>query len=274
MTTRVGMLRKTAGISQAFLKLGFQQAVSYPLAFVLGQAAAIVPVFIFFFVSQLTGGTQARVGGDYFTFVVTGLVSLKLVDAGLRGLGAELDRAINRGWLEMFLVEPIRWRMLPFGLVQWPLMQGLVGAAITLVIALALGARFRPEGIPVALLVTVLGIGAGLAIGLISGAFKVLAKSGDPVLFLYTLATQVFAGGFFPVDLLPAYLRPISYLLPHTYVLAALRRVLMENGSELSGPSASQAVLMLVAFCAILLPLSLWLYGRALEYGRKLGVLS
>jgi ABC-2 type transport system permease protein len=256
------------------MKLGFQQAVAYPLAFILGQASAVVPVFIFYFVSQLTGGNGARVGGDYFTFVVTGLISLKLVDAGLRGLGSELDRAINRGWLEMFLVEPIRWRMLPFGLVQWPLMQGLVSAGITLAIAIALGAQFRLEGVAVALLVVVLGVGAGLAIGLVSGAMKILAKSGDPILFLYSLATQVFAGGFFPVDLLPSYLQPISWLLPHTYVLIGLRRVLMVNGDTLTGPSTLQAVWLLVGFCAVLLPLTLWLYGRALEYGRKLGVLS
>jgi len=57
-------------------------------------------------------------------------------------------------------------------------------------------------------------------------------------------------------------------------VIAVERRLLMTSSAHLSGPSALQGMLLLVAFLVVVYPVALWLYGRALEYGRKIGVLG
>jgi ABC-2 type transport system permease protein len=91
---------------------------------------------------------------------------------------------------------------------------------------------------------------------------------------IYTLATGFLSGTAFPVALLPAALKVIAYCLPPTYVISALRRTLMPTGAELTGPTAGQAVLLLLVFIAVVYPIAMWLYGRSLEYGRKMGLLA
>lgn len=258
----------------AFMQLGWKQAISYPLAFFMSQLSTLLPVVIFFFVSRLVNNPGRGFGGDYFSSVMIGLIGLKLLDTGLRGFGMQVDIAINRGWLEMFLVEPVRWRFLPIAISQWPIAQGLFSVATMLGLTLLLGAEFTTDGIPPALLIGVLGTVAGLAIGTFSAAIKVLAKSGDPVLYLYTLSAQLFSGVYFSVDSLPGFLRPLSFLLPHTYVIQGLRRVLLPDGGELPGLSSGSVISTLLTFSIVGYPLAIWTWGRALEYGRKLGVLS
>jgi ABC-2 type transport system permease protein len=78
----------------------------------------------------------------------------------------------------------------------------------------------------------------------------------------------VFSGVFFPVTLLPPWLRLISYALPFTYALRALRGALM-RGAGLA--ELAPDLLVLLAFVALLLPLSLWsmryAIGRLKERG-------
>lgn len=268
MASRRGSIRRSLQVAGAFFRLGVQQELSYPLGFITNQFSALLPVFIFFFVAKLVERP------DYFTFVVIGLIASKFMDAGVRGFSTEIDIAINRGWLEMFLVEPLHWRMLPVSMVQWRAAQGIINAGLMAAVGFAFGIRIRPDGLPIALVIVLLGLVAGLAIGTLSASLKVLAKQGDPILFLYGLLVQVFSGVYFPIETLPSALRWISWLIPHTYVIGALRNALMIETTSLPGMASGQALVALVVFSVVVFPLALWIYGRALEYGRKLGVLS
>jgi len=259
--------------NNAFMVLGWRQAISYPLGFVMTQLSNFVPIFVFYFVATQVNNPSQGFGSDYFTSVVIGLLGVKILDTGLRGFGLQMDMAINRGWLEMFLVEPVRWRYLPIAMSQWPVAQGLFAVVTTIGITILLGADFNPSGIPLALLIGALGLIAGLAIGTLSAAVKVLAKSGDPILHLYTLAAQIFSGVYFPINDLPEPLRLLSYLLPHTYVIQGLRRVLAP-GDFATGLSTPTLIWTLVIFSALAYPFAIWVWGRSLNYGRQLGVLS
>jgi ABC-type polysaccharide/polyol phosphate export permease len=175
----------------------------------------------------------------------------------------------------MFLVEPVHWRLLPISMVQWRAVQGIVNAGLMGVIGFWLGARIKTDQLWIAVLIIVLSLVAGLAIGTLSASLKVLAKQGDPILFVYGLLVQIFSGVFFPVETLPVSLRWISWLIPHTYAIAALRQAVLPAGSADTGSlSLGVSLAALAGFSVVLFPLALWVYGRALEYGRKLGVLA
>ncbi len=267
-------LRRALGVMWAFLRLGWLSAIAYPLNFALSYVSVLLPAVIYFFVAKLVDDSGPQLGGDYYTYVVVGLVGAQVLDAGLRTLSIQVQLAINRGWFEMILVEPIRWRLIPFGLVQWPIVRILVGIMVLLTASAFLGAEYRAAGIPAAILIVVLGLSAGLTIGILSTGLKVLAKAGDPLLTLYMLAAQLLAGTFFPIEILPSWLRPVSWMLPHTHVISSLRRALMPQGESLPGLELGPTILILIGFNVIFMPLAVWLFGRGLEYGRKLGVLS
>ena len=120
---RMIRMRRTA---LGFLRMGYLRSIAYPLGFVLEQLHALVFPVIFVFIADLTGagGNAERFGGDYYTFVIIGIFSIHAITAGIRGFSAELDQAILHGNFEMLLVEPVRWRMLPFGMSLWPTILG------------------------------------------------------------------------------------------------------------------------------------------------------
>ena len=131
-----------------------------------------------------------------------------------------------------------------------------------------------PTGVPVALAVGALGVLVGLAIGALAASVKVLAKRGDPILTFYSLTAMVLAGVYFPIDHLPAALRPFSYLFVHTYVISGLRHALLPLKGGLAGPSAGESALALALMSLVLIPAALWAFGRAMEYGRRMGLLA
>jgi ABC-2 type transport system permease protein len=214
------------------------------------------------------------VAGDYFSYVMIGVVSIQVMAVGLSAFTTNLDFIIQQGRFESYLVEPINWRLLPFGIGAWPMLVNTVLALMMGVMAVLLGATYDLSSLPIALVVLALGVLAGHAVGILAASIKVISKRGDPIIGMYTLATGLLSGAIFPVSLLPAPFRVIAYCLPPTYVISALRRLLLPDGAELTGPTAGQAILLLLAFIAIVYPIAIWLYGRSLEYGRKMGLLA
>lgn len=264
---------RVSRIGRAFFRIGYLNAISYPLAFITTQLSVTVPAIVFYFVSQLTTGGGA-VAGDYYTYVIIGMFVSRVLDAALRGFETQLDIAIQKGTMEMLLVEPIRWRLLPFGMVQFELVTRCMSGLAILGISLLLGAQYRFANLPAALVLLTVGLAASLAVSIVGASIMVLSKRSDPLLVVYTLAAQLLSGVYFPVQQLPDFVQPVSLLIPHTYVNDGLRRLLMTNGDALAGPSTGSALLSLLVFCAIVYPIGLWLFGRSLEYGRKLGVLA
>jgi ABC-2 type transport system permease protein len=267
-------LRRGWLIAFAFFDLGFSTARKYPLGFITQQIAVLVPVFIYYFIAGFFDQAGAAVGGDYFTFVILGVVGMSTLNAGLRALSNEIDIAVSRGWFEMILVEPVPWAMLPFGLGLWQVANATFAAGVVFVLGLSLGLHVSWAGMPVALVVGALGITSGLAIGSAAASVKVLAKQGDPVLTFYSLAASIFSGVYFPISQLPDWIRPVSYLFPHTYVVTGIRKALMPAGSGISGPRPAGTIAVLGAVTILGVPAAIYVFSRAMQFGRRIGALS
>jgi ABC-2 type transport system permease protein len=270
-TTR---LRRTAEVGEAFFRIDWIDAKNYPLALLMRVLNALVPVVTYLFVAELVGDNGPDVAFDYYTFVVIGLVTMGALAASLNSFGNSMLRLVTQGQLEMFLVEPVGWRVLPFAMMSWPGLMAVIISVATLLFSVPLGASYRVSAIPAAFLILLLGSVATLAIGIAGASVKVLSKRSDPVLALYTIAASILSGAFYPIELLPGWLRAISWFIPHTYVMQALRRLLMPQGDVLAGPSTGMAILALIGFCLVAYPVALWVFDKALEYGRKIGALS
>ncbi|MGH9067111.1 MAG: ABC transporter permease [Acidimicrobiales bacterium] len=267
-------LRGYASAARAFLLMGYQATVSYPMSLVLTQMSLVIGVIAYFFLSAIIRSGSAIVGGSYLTFVTLGLMGQQFLSGGFQGLSIELDRTIQQGRLEMLLIEPISWRLIPVGLALWPVVMSSGTAVVVFLVGTGLGARFNLAQIPVAVAIVALGILAGIAMGVIASSIRVLAKRSDPVWTLYAMAVGLLSGVTIPINVLPAGLRTLSWLLPTTYVNSGVRKALMYHAGHVYGPGPGGAVLALLGFNLVLYPLGLWLFGRSLDVGRRLGILA
>jgi ABC-2 type transport system permease protein len=247
-------------------------SMSYPLSFVLQLVGTLFTVPLFYFVDRfLVSGAAAT--EDYFTYVVLGLVAVNILQAGLQTLGQEVDYAVQQGRFEMLLTEPISWKFLPIGLAAWPLAWRSFTSILVLMVGQLLGARFDWSGLLMAIPLAFLGMLAGVALGTLSCAVRVLSKRSDPILVGYSLLALIVGGVYFPPSLLPQWLQPFAWLVPHTYLAAGLRHALMIHPPA-GEVSAGAALLGLAMFAAIGIPVSLWIFQRSLDVGRRVGALA
>ena len=267
-------LRRAWQIGGAFLRIDLIDATNYPLALLMRVLSAFVPIIIYVFVAEMVDDNGPQVGYDYYTFVVIGMVAMSALGTSLNSFGTAMLKMVTQGQLEMFLMEPVRWRVLPFAMMPFPGLVAVLTSLVMFLLSVPLGADYVLSSVPSAILIMGLGLVATLSIGILGASVKVLSKRSDPVLALYTIAASVLSGAFFPVDLLPPFLQKMAWLIPHTYVIQALRRVMMPQGDTLPGPTTLQAIGLLILFSLVMYPFALWVFGRGLEYGRKIGALS
>ncbi|MDH4117004.1 MAG: ABC transporter permease [Acidimicrobiia bacterium] len=268
---RQGM-RRIRQTSVAFLRAAIVEDMSYPMSLVLSQLGVVVPIFISFFIADLVG-ESAEVGGDYLTFATVGLAMSSALQSTLQGFGNRLQQIQDRGLFESILVEPISWTWMPLGINQWNMIRGFVNAILLLGLGSVLGAKFDWSGLGASLLLMLAGTAAVSAIGILASSLMVLAKRSQPVVVLYGLAASIFGGALFSLSQLPDWLRPVSYLFPHTYVLNGVRSALMEDpGSFVM--TVPQALAGLGITTLVIGGVGLWSFRRSLEIARELGLLS
>lgn len=266
---------RTLGRSaQAFYRVGKSDALAYPLAFALSVLSRLTNVFLYYFVARIVTTDESVVAGGYFAFSVVGTIVLWVLGSGLELFGSFVQRTIDQGHLELYLVQPVAWPLLPFLWFQWLVIERLLAGLATVVVAYALGVRFETDRLVPAALVLMLGVAATHAIGVIAASVRLLSKRADPVLLAYTVASTVFSGLFVPVQVLPGALQAVSWLIPHTYVVDALRQLLLDGGEASSRVSVTGAVLALGVFSVTAYAIGLSLFTRSLHYARERGILG
>ncbi len=268
---RASLLPTTPSTIAAFLRMDVVEEISYPATFAMTLLKTVVPLFLYYFIGQLV--SDARVGGDYLTFVTIGLAVSAILQGAMAGFGGSLQRGFMRGYLETLLVEPVPWTFLPIAMNLWQMILALFTGAVIMVLGLFLGANFLVEGLPEATLLIVLGVLACTAIGVLSASVLMLTLKSQPILIVYTLAASILAGSVFSVSQLPPLLRAVSYLIPHTYVINGIRTVLTDDPGSFH-VSMGEAVIALVAFNVVVFPLGVWAFRRSLEFARRMGLLS
>ncbi len=272
-TGALARARRAWQITSAFTWLGYTEELAYPLNFVLKQAQPVFTVIVYYYVSLLVD-SGPDVAGDYYSFVVVGAVVIRMLDSGLGSFSATLEATVSQGRLESLLVEPIRWKLIPFGLASWSILTSAITSIVMAGLGVLMGVHINLSGIPIATLIMALGIGASHALGIVAAAVKLISKRGNPFVTLYGMAVVLLCGLMFPVSSLWPPLRWLSYLLPPTYAIEGIRRALLPGAEGLTGPSTLVSIVALAGFCVVMYPVSLWIYGRSVDIGRRYGTLA
>jgi ABC-2 type transport system permease protein len=112
-------------------------------------------------------------------------------------------------------------------------------------------------------------------LGILSASFTMAFKRGDPFALLLGAGTALFSGVFFPKEMLAEALGStggyiVSFINPSTHGLEGIRGVLIQGQglAEIQRP-----LVILFIFLIVLLPFSLWVFGRAIRRAKREGSL-
>jgi len=258
----------------AFLRRDLLLQSSYRSAFVLNVIGIFFSVAIFYFLGQLVGPSiLAKLGGpDYFSFVLVGIAFYSYLGTALNSFSGSLRQAQLTGTLEPVLVTPVGIPTFLFGSAIYHfLYTSLTAVAYLAIAAIFFGFDLSHANGGAVLLTLLLTIFAFSGLGILSAAFTLVWKRGDPLAFLLGSASALLGGVYFPTNVLPAWLQAIASWIPLTYALSAMRRSLVD-GVQLGGIAPD--LWKLALFSAVLIPLSVAAFAAALAKARRDGSLA
>lgn len=160
-------------------------------------------------------------------FLLPGILAMALMQLGLFGTAQPLVELRVQGVLRRLSATPLpRWTVLASQLAM-----RLTIALAQTVIIVAFGVLLFQvpfQGNPVLLLaIVILGALTFISLGYLVAAFSKNQETASGISSLINFPMLFLSGVFFPVELVPDFLRPVIAIIPLTYLVDALRQVMI-----------------------------------------------
>jgi ABC-2 type transport system permease protein len=259
----------------AFIQRDFRIESGYQASFVIGIFESMMLLVVLHFLGELVNprgsASLGRYGNNYFPFAIVGVAFARYFDLTLRLFSESIRLAQVTGCLEAMLSSQT-------GCVTVVLMSslyGLLAGGLQLLVLLAagvvvFGVDFTRMNIPATLLILVVSMAIFVAFGVLSAAAIIWLKKGDPITWIIGGFASILGGAYFPIDVMPAWMQRISWLVPITYSLDALRQTMLQGRSI---AAVSSPIVTLILIAVILLPASIAIFVATVRNGRKEGTL-
>jgi ABC-2 type transport system permease protein len=249
---------------------------SYRFATLLQFLGVFLSIGVFYFISRLLGDAPhpslEAYGGDYFSFVLIGIAFAGYFGVGLSSFSDSLRRAQTTGTLEAMLSSPTGVSTIILSASLWSYVLTTLRVGLYLLVGTALlGVDLGEGNYLAAVVVLALTILSFSGLGVLAASFIMVLKRGNPVTWAFGALSSLLGGVYYPIDVLPAWLQPLAYLLPVTYALRAMRLALLQGATF--GQLAPD-LLALALFSLILTPLSLLVFRQAVGRARRDGSLT
>lgn len=261
----------------AFLRRDLLVQASYRLNLLFGLGAVLATLLFLTYVSDFVGPLAEKrlegYGGSYFAFLVLGLGVQSFLAAALQQTGRRLREAQMLGTLEALLATRAG---VPTILVCLPL-SGYLQTSLRVLAYLLLGALVFDMPLhlgnwPAALLVFLLTLLAFGSLGLVFAGLTIAFHRAETLSFFVSTLALFLGGVYYPLEVLPEWLRGPAHLLPITPALKALRVALLapDAGWERILPQ----VAILVGFVLLVLPLAFLAFRASLRRAMRDGTLT
>jgi ABC-2 type transport system permease protein len=261
----------------AFIARDWRLELSYRMQFFLRVLSILIVVTTLFFISKIfIGFADERFAQwrDPLAAWLTGLAVLNYFMTGFSSLANAIRQEQVQGTLESVLMTPINVPTVIVASSAWDFVQATFFSSLYLFFGwLFFNVHYRGSFL-LALVFLVLTTVVLSCLGILSASFAMVFKRGDPFGVFLGAGSALFSGVFCPTQLIDQYagkgVASISRILPATYGLDGIRRVLIEGQTF---AEVSQPLSALLIFLAVLLPLSLWVFARAVRRAKREGSL-
>lgn len=255
----------------AFIRKDFVIESSYKTAFFISLVNSCIPVLSFFFVGRLIRENDLIPVGSYFEFALVGVVFSSYFISSVTVFSSVMRRAQMSGCLEAILSSQTG----PKTVVLYSSFYSFASASVQVFLAVTIGVvffKFDYTHINVfsTLVVLMLSLIIFISLGIIAAASTIVFKQGEPFGWVMGTVSSFLGGAYFPVSIMPEWLRVMSKFIPVSYVLDALRLSII-RGTGLSG--MPQQVIVLAMMALAFLPFSLYIFHRSVEKGKRDGTL-
>jgi ABC-2 type transport system permease protein len=245
--------------------------VSYRTQLFSQLLGPLFAIAIFYYISHMLAVRSFHSPGGYFGYVIVGLVIVEILTLSLGVMPVSTRQELVAGTIERFLVSahgPVNGIL---GTMLFPLCNALLSGVLTLVLAtLVFGLPLAATSllaVPVALLGVIAFMPFALLLVAIVLAFKQVAGASQ---FIVS-GIAIVGGLYFPIALLPGWIRWASEAQPFTPATDLMRHLLVST--PLAHPAGIE-VLKLVGFSVVLLPVGVMVLRASIRYGQRTGTVA
>jgi len=257
------------------VRTSWRIARSYKLNLVFSIAALFFTTIPFYLVAHamqpMMGKVVQQEGGDYFGFVLLGLIAISLLSTALTSVYEAVSGSISNGWLEAQLGTSTTLPVLLVGMSAYGFLWTLLRVTILLLYGWTLGVHVHWSGfalgLPVLLLLCVAYYGLGLGLAAMFLAFRTIG----PMQSIIVTGSTLLGGVYYPTTVIPSWIQSLSVVVPMTYGLRATRRLVLDGAPW----SAVQGdVGMIAAIAALMLIFGVAAFQLSFDHARRRGTLS
>ena len=231
----------------------------------LGTNLVTPVIFLLLFSQLLTkfGEFLPGASGGYLAFLAPGVILLNAMISAPQG-GVSIANDLNSGFLSKMLLTQVSRSAILFGRLVTDMLMAVVEAAITIVIAIALGVRFS-TGLPgiFLILITVAFFefalsGIFLAVGIKTRKTETLSALSGVVFFPLIFISSAM----FPISFFPSWAQTISTYNPVSYASDVTRDLL---SGTLNLNTLASAYLLIGAIAVITFAATLYQFRKVVS---------
>jgi ABC-2 type transport system permease protein len=260
----------------AFFRRDLLVMWSYRLAFFADWVGLLSQIIIFDFIGRLVpSGTLPDFGGQstsYIEFVAVGIALASFMQVSLMRLARAVREEQLSGTLESVLVSPtapITWQLgsMVYDLAYVPL-RTLI---FLLLVSAVFGMDLSLSGLAPTAAMLIIFVPFAWGLGLVSAGSVLTFRRGGGSISLLTFALVVGSNSYFPLAVLPEWVKPIVELNPLTVTLDAMRAALLgDQGWEALWP----AILLVAPLSFISMAIGMSVFRMALNRERRKGTIG
>ncbi len=228
----------------------------------------------FYFIGEFVGSPESiqDLRGGYFQFVLVGAIVTSFALVGMTSFAGQVSEEQNEGTLEAILTTPTpMWTILAASYII-PMMFVIIETAVLVFVGLVvIGEGVPIGGLLLAAPLLLLTTAAFVPFGVLSAAFIILVKKGDPFSGPLRQFTLLLSGALYPLSVLPGWLAAVSKLVPATYGVRATRELVQEDAGF---ADILPEMGILLVFILVSMPFAIAGFRRAVTVARRAGTLG
>jgi len=254
----------------AVLKKDAITAMRYRNGFVLSSLAQAAQLATFYYLARAVGPQFRPEGMPYFLFLLIGTGFYTFLLSGTHSFLRTIQESQQTGTLEVLLTTATPAAVLVSLGALSAFAQGLLQFVVYVGAGIFLFMPAQHVNVAGCLLAFGFSILSAFAIGLFAAGLQISMHKGSAVLWLLGSGAWLMSGTLFPIAALPRGVRMVSYFIPFTHSLAAMRISLLAGNFA----AIAQELEILALFALFLVPSGVIFFSWMVRQARQNGTLS
>ncbi len=215
------------------------------------------------YIAPVKANVQGTVAGNmnYFSFVAPGLLMMIVMMGAMTGIPRAIAHEKEIGTFDGILAAPVNEISIIMGKTGAQTVRGFIQGVIVMIMAMLVFGVTVQGSLLLTAGVLLLGIFSFIGLGILLTALSNNEETAMILMTVLQFPMMFLTGVFFPIQQMPWFMQYVSQVLPLTYAVTAMRKVMILGASA---QDILPEVAILVVFGAIMLAIAIPVFRRAM----------